>query len=413
MAKRLQKRPRRWHLPWIRLIITIIVLLFVILILILNIRGSTILAVLGVIFALFQWLFPIPTGKHEAPIPSSSASSIPQIIVHIPSDLSLQSPHINARAEMDIINSSSITSSKTLQQDQKSVPSTELKKVDVLQLRPDSVFLFNEPMTDPKEFYGRIRERKTLITRARKGVSTSIVGPRRIGKSWLMSYLKLVAPTELGSHFRIGYLDATMASCATMAGFIARVLEEFSIHTLVHDYTNLELTMLEKVVRDLKSKNQVPILCIDEFEGFGNRKAFDLSFFNGLRAMTQVGLGLVIVSKRPLIDIVGDYGKTSGFFNIFEQLTLKPFTLKEAEDFARDKSTQAGFTEQERAYLLKYGQKDGQQWPPIRLQLVGKMMLEDKNLVVEGSSDDYRPDDPKYWQEFEERLEEKYRGVIR
>src|SRR6266536_778613 len=301
--------------------------LFIVIILILNIQGSTILAVLGVIFAMFQWLFPVPSRKHDPSSPTSSASPMPQVVVHVPSDLSLQSSSTNTLIQRDKINLSSNNDSKTLRQDQKSVPSTELTKVEVLHLRPDSVFLFNEPLTESKEFYGRIRERKTLITRTSKGVSTSIVGPRRIGKTWLISYLRLVAPIELGHHFRIGYLDATMASSATMTGFIARVLEEFSIHTLVHDYANLELTMLEKVVRDLKLKNQVPVLCIDEFEGFGNRSAFDLSFFNGLRAMTQVGLGLVVVSKRPLIDIVGDYGKTSGFFSVYCELRFRLLPL--------------------------------------------------------------------------------------
>ncbi len=413
MARRLQKKPWRWNFPWIRLIITIMVFLFIVIILLLNIQGSTVLAVLGVIFALFQWLFPISARKNETPISTSSAPTAVQVMMHNPSDMHPQSFLTISSDQRHETKSSSIADSRALQQNGISIPSTEMTKVEVLQFRPDSVFLFNEPLTVSNEFYGRIRERKTLIDRASKGVSTSIVGPRRIGKTWLISYLRLVTLAELGSHFRIGYLDATMASCATVAGFIAKVLEEFSIHTLVHDHTNLELAILEKIVRDLKSKNQIPLLCIDEFEGFGNREAFDLNFFNSLRAMTQVGLGLVVASKRPLIAIVGDYGKTSGFFNIFEQLTLKPFNLKEAEAFAQDKSIQSGFTEQERAYLLKYGQKDGQQWPPIRLQLVGKMLLEDKNLAAEGSLDDYRPDDPKYWREFEERLEEKYRGVVR
>ncbi len=400
MTKQLQKKPRQQHFLLVRVIITIVVLIFITVVIILNIRGSTILAILGVIFALLQWLFPFPASKHETPITNPS---MPQDTVHIPPSLSLQSPTTKTL----VYNNNSQP-----QQGQISLLGTELTKAERIQRRSDSVFLFNEPLTDPKEFYGRVRDRKTLINRTNKGISTSIVGPRRIGKTWLISYLRLVAPTELGTHFRIGYLDATMASCATVVGFIEKVFEEFNI-SFVYGHANLELAMLEKFVQNLKLKNQVPILCIDEFEGFGNRNVFDLSFFSGLRAITQVGLGLVVASKRPLIDVVGDDGKTSGFFNIFEQLTLKPFNLKEAEAFARDKSIQGRLTEQERAYLLKYGQKDGQQWPPICLQLAGKMLLEDKSLAAEGDIDDYHPDDPKYWEAFEERFEEKYRGVIR
>jgi len=58
-------------------------------------------------------------------------------------------------------------------------------------------------------------------------------------------------------------------------------------------------------------------------------------------------------------------------------------------------------------------QSDEQLWPPLRLQLVGKLLLEDKFLAAEEGPHYYRPKDPAYWQEFEERLSEKYRVVMR
>lgn len=308
------------------------------------------------------------------------------------------------------------TNSSTIAQDQRGDTSGERPVVSdrtPLQALPSSVFQFNEQLTDTSQFYGRARERETLLNRSSKGASTSIVGPRRIGKTWLMSYLRLVASTVLGSRCRIGYLDATLASCATVAGFAARALEELDVAHLVPDSTHVGLTALERAIQVLKPNNQVALLCIDEFEGFGKRQEFTLDFFTSLRAMTQLGLGLVVASRSPLIDIVGDNGKTSGFFNVFEQLTLEPFSLFEAQTFVQAKSILAGFTDQEREYLLKYGQIDEDQWPPIRLQLVGKMLLEDKTLAQKEGSHYYRPNDPSYWQKFEQRLEEKYRGVVR
>src|SRR5437899_2441084 len=65
-----------------------------------------------------------------------------------------------------------------------------------------SIFLFNEHLPDPSEFYGRKLECEALINRARKGASTSIVGQRRIGKTWLIEYLIQVAPTELVPNYR-------------------------------------------------------------------------------------------------------------------------------------------------------------------------------------------------------------------
>ncbi len=361
--------------PWRRLIITIVILLLIIIIAveISNIQSSIILAVLGIAIGLFQWFFPF-TSNMDTPakspvIPQSATPSSPEIKVQV----ARQSSPANANS-------------------------------------PDSIFLFNVHLPDYHELYGRLRERQTLINRSRNGASTSIVGPRRIGKTWLIDYLKLVTPSELGTRFRIAYLDATMASCTTVAGFTNKVLEELGVHTFVADNAALGLTALEKVVQELKAKNQTPLLCVDEFESLVSRQAFDLNFFIGMRALTQAGLGLIVASKKPLFDVIGDPGTTSGFFNVFEQLTLKPFSLEEAELFAQMKSTQARFNEKERNYLLQYGRRLGEDWP-IRMQLVGKMLLEDKGLAEREDPHYYRPNDLSYWQDFEERLEEKYKGV--
>jgi hypothetical protein len=282
-----------------------------------------------------------------------------------------------------------------------------------IQTPSTSAFLFNQPLLDPNDFYGRIRERETLINRIWNGASTSVVGPRRVGKTWLMGYLRLVAPKELGTRFLVGYLDATTARCATVAGFTASALDVFGLQKPALDDAEESLVLLEQAIQGLLAKNQTPVLCIDEFEGFSNRHVFDLHFFTTLRAMAQAGLSLIVASKSSIIDIVGNNGETSGFFNIFEQLKIKPFHSKEAEKFVQSKGTQAGLTEEECKYLLRYGQHDGEYWP-LRLQLVGKMLLEDKILAArENDPDYYSPNDPSYWQEFEKRLEETYRGVVR
>jgi hypothetical protein len=226
-----------------------------------------------------------------------------------------------------------------------------------------------------------------------------------------MSYLKQVAQKELGTRYLIGYLDATTARCTTVAGFTASAIEAFRLPRRPSSYDE-GLVLLEQAVQELISRNLIPVLCIDEIEGFSNKQMFDLHFFSALRAMTQNGLCLIAASKSPLIDIVGDIGKTNSFFNVFEQIKMKPFTTKDAGRFAEYKATQAGFTDQERKRLLQYGQLEGEYWP-LRLQLAGKMLLEDKVLAaVEQDQDYYRPEDPIYWQEYELRLEETYRGAV-
>jgi len=164
--------------------------------------------------------------------------------------------------------------------------------------------------------------------------------------------------------------------------------------------------VLEAATKKLQEHNLIPILCIDEFEGFSNQAEFNLPFFRGLRAISDEGLRLVIASKRTLLSIVGNDGHTSGFFNIFEACLLKPFDEKDTREFIQIKGEQAKFSEQERTLLLKYGQQGELQWYPLRLQLAGKMLLDDKNA---GSC---RPNETDYQRSFTTRLEEKYQAVV-
>lgn len=337
-----------------------------------------VLTIAALIVAVVQWLFPFEpkTSTDSTPPPPSPINPTPQ-----------PQPSITSNPN----NPTPITT----------------------QTIPDQIFYFNQQLPKANEFYGRARERETLLSRTRNGASTSIVGPRRIGKTWLIDYLKLVAPTELDPNMRLVYLDATAPNCTTLSGFISEALQ--GLGTPIIDRTSLTLNNLENVVKNLKVTNQSPILCIDEFEGLCKQPGFSLAMLENLRAIANHGLGMVVVSKQPISEIVanilGEPGKTSPFFNIFQQITLKPFTKLEAEEFAQAKSTQAGFTDEERAFLLQYGQEK-KQWPPLLLQLVGEMLLSDKNLAAKGSPHYYRPNDADYRQDFKQRLLETYRGVV-
>ncbi|MGH2494255.1 MAG: AAA family ATPase, partial [Ktedonobacteraceae bacterium] len=282
-------------------------------------------------------------------------------------------------------------------------------KDEILPSRFSSAFPFSGPLTDVDEFYGRVLEKVTLQTRTRNGTSTSIVGPRRIGKTWLMRYLMLTAPKEFGPRLRIGYLDATSPHCATVASFTAKALEELAI--VGTNRTAQGLSALEDGVRDLVLQHYLLVLCIDEFEGLSGKQGFDLRFLEQLRAVSQVGLVLVVASKRPLLDvekaIVNEDLETSPLHNILPQLLLKPFAVEEAKQFVKSKGAQAKFTQEEQSRLLQFG---GQL--PLRLQLTGRM-IEEAKLAAKEDPSHFRPDDPTYWQEFEQRLEETYRTVVR
>ena len=258
-----------------------------------------------------------------------------------------------------------------------------------------------------------------MISRTAGESCTSLVGERRIGKTWLMEYLQLIAPThpDLGPRFRVGYLSATHPECETLTGFTKKALEALKVPTSHLNQAQVQFSQLARAIVDLKNQGIVPVLCIDEFEGF-NKQEFGKKFVEGLRAMAQDdGLVLITASKRPLVEVIIDMiGETSPLFNIIRKITLEPFTESEAQEFVQDKSQQAGFSDQERAYFLKqatlYGPDGTQQWPPLRLQLVGQMLLDYKQMAQrEGKP--YQIDDIRYQLDFEKRLTEEYQSVVK
>jgi transcriptional regulator with XRE-family HTH domain len=268
---------------------------------------------------------------------------------------------------------------------------------------PVPIFLFNEPLPEPGELYARQRERKTLLSRTTRKASTSIIGPRRIGKTWLMQYLQLVALEQLGPRFRVGYLDGMSPGCRTVTGFVTEALRKLGL-SIPTDIDGLET--LDEGLQELLTKKLIPVLCIDEFERISSREEFSLDFFEGLRAMTNTSdLVLIIASKSSLRQVADKRAQGSPFFNIFEQVTLKPFTYSDTEQFIFEKGNVARFQPNERQYLWTYGRmsENEQAWWPIRLQLAGKILVEDLDQARK---------DPNYRKIFEERFNTIYQAVM-
>ncbi len=393
---------------------------------------SFVIGPVGVMLGLIAWLVPLPPMNEPAsldtlatnptPLPPSFTFS-PTITISStnPPNIAMN-PGPNALASQQASTSpQSITAANNASANP--ISTTDNIPVGQSPTSPDLIFPFNAPLIDSNEFYGRSLIRTTLINRTHNGSSTAIVGERRVGKTWLLNYLMLVAPSDamLGTNYRIGYLDATSPECHTVTDFATKALEVLNIMPTTPLRGKVDLKTVAIAVKKLYKQQQVrPVLCIDEFEGFGQHKEFDLDFLAGLRSMAQEGLVLITVTRTSLMDavvnILGERSRTSPFFNIFYTLTLKPFDTKDAEAFAQAKSIQAGFTEQERQYLLErsvmYGQDGTKHWYPLKLQLVGRILLKDKQ-AAQTDPMCYRPQDVQYWLDFEQRVREQYETMVR
>ena len=378
---------------------------------------------IGVMLGLIAWLVPLPPMNEPEFLdtPAANPTPLPPSFTFSPTITisSTNPPNIAMNPGPNALPSQQVsTSPQPIAAPNNSPvnPISTTGNIPVAQspVSPDLVFPFNAPLIDPNEFYGRNFVRTTLINRTHNGSSTAIVGERRIGKTWLLNYVMLAAPSDvmLGTNYRIGYLDATSPECHTITDFATKALEALDIMPTTPLRGKVDLKTVATAVKKLYKQQQIrSVLCIDEFEGFGQHKEFDLDFLAGLRSMAQEGLVLITVTRTSLMDavvsILGEKSRTSPFFNIFYTLTLKPFDTKDAEAFAQVKSVQAGFTEQERQYLLErsvvYGPNGTKQWYPLKLQLVGRILLKDTQ-AAQTDPTHYRPQDVQYWLDFEQRI---------
>jgi len=283
-------------------------------------------------------------------------------------------------------------------------------------------FHSNEPqLPSPAAFYGRAYACSELIQRTSIRASTAIDGAYRIGKSWLLQYLQQVAPTHplLGSHVRIGRFSATHPQCQTPGGFVKCALETLKLpHHQGTQAQKLSLAQLADAARDCRDLGIIPVLCIDEFAGLLGRPGFDIAFLSALRSIAEDdGLVLITASKQPLHEVIEQMtGQTSPLFNIMPRLPLKPFTEPEARAFIEKEGQQAGFDQQERAFFQVCAAifaPDGTTgWPPLRLQLVGKMLLYEKQQAI-AEQRLYAVSDAAYQAAFKQRLDEQYKAMVR
>src|SRR6266566_3068222 len=179
---------------------------------------STLFGLCGILITLYTWHFP---SQPIEPKQATTATS-PTVMPTFPNNVNSHSSFTEQSPTTTITNTSQL--------DEKLLLSGQKVKADKVQAQPDSIFQFNVKLASRNDFYGRKRVCETLINRTQKASRTSIVGPRRLGKTWLITYLLLMAPTnKLGPRYRFGHIDASTPICSTVAGFTERALEKLGI----------------------------------------------------------------------------------------------------------------------------------------------------------------------------------------
>ena len=198
-----------------------------------------------------------------------------------------------------------------------------------------SPFIVGKMVTDPTKFWGREQEYQYILARLLKMESTSIVGTRRIGKSSLAYFTYMVAPKRLGETYEFVWLDGQSNHSASVDHFFKAIANCSSLAYKSANNTNECLINFEDAV---KTHSKKLVIIINELEILADeihRTEFGTSFYNTLRLLAEQGCcALIITSYASLKDLCKHVlGMSSPFYNVFGQVTLGHFTVREANSF--------------------------------------------------------------------------------
>lgn len=260
-------------------------------------------------------------------------------------------------------------------------------------------FTFGNPIKDPAHFYGREAEIRQITNRLLSSAheSTSIIGERRIGKTSLLYHLshpEVSARLGLTSDkFCLVYVDFQGLTDITPTRFWQRVLKKMSNSICdeslrpsiekLGGQESFDLFDLEDLFEATQSKGLTVVLMLDEFENVTQNLHFKGDFFGGLRALAiHHGVALLPATRRELVDLChSEEIKGSPFFNIFANVVLRPFPLKDAIALVdgNETSLEETFSAEERSLILRLG--GGQ---PFFLQIAGHYLVEAKSQGLRG-----------------------------
>ena len=193
----------------------------------------------------------------------------------------------------------------------------------------------------PDEVLGRDRLKRTLREVEHGQRNIQINGPRRMGKTWLLRWLE----STLASHAESARLTVwvpleTMGEPCPRRFYtvLGRALARADA-TLANrcrfdaaDPSENGEALIE-LARDLGENGRRLILLIDEFEKLAARDAFDLGFFDQLRALiTLPNVSAIVVSAWPLREVCHPGAAGSSLWGVFRKETVGPWSLPECGD---------------------------------------------------------------------------------
>ncbi len=199
----------------------------------------------------------------------------------------------------------------------------------------DNPFIYGKMIKDPEKFWGRAYERYALQNRLHNMESTSIVGPRRIGKSSLAYFVYSAAKRNFDDTYHFVWLDGQSTHVNSVKDFCSSVATRGSIEYVP---ANDGIGCLKNFEDAVTSCGKKLVLIINEFELLTDehhQEEFNIPFFNTLRMLAEQGeCALVTTSNQPVQELCKHVlGVSSPFYNILSQITLSVFSEDEVNGF--------------------------------------------------------------------------------
>lgn len=192
-------------------------------------------------------------------------------------------------------------------------------------------------LSDPAELLGREDLARELSQVGRAQQHVQINGPRRIGKTWLLRWLELTLRAESVERRHVVSVPLELMGEATPARFFKVLAGAFSRScpslaarcALGADEPCKDSEALHELALDLEEKGSRLVLLFDEFEKLAAREAFDVGFFEQLRAwFTISSISAVIVSSLPLREVCHPGVAGSTLWGIFRKVTVPGWTAQ-------------------------------------------------------------------------------------
>jgi serine/threonine-protein kinase len=210
-------------------------------------------------------------------------------------------------------------------------------------------YTLTDPVSDPRQFWGRELETSRIFSRIGAGrpQSVSLIGEPRIGKTSVIRYLQ--APEVQKAH--LDAPDAILVKAVEIPDELRAGPEAF-IDQLSHGIAEqtgagLEGSGYEAFINLLKGPSVSGlklVLCLDDFHRITENPDYPMEFFSFLRsAANNYNVAYVTTSPLELQRLcVSRVVEESPFFNIFTNIPLRPLRPEAARQAVMGPSAAAG-----------------------------------------------------------------------